>query len=274
MKYLRFILFLGFIALCVQASALTKCRHCKYLIETNTLVCPKCLRYQGHPFLPPRSKKATVIVRNGKDAFIRHPQAQNMDWRHEKNAGKDPYGAIGYWGYPTSLRYLIWFNIPEAFYIAGKTIDNFKLYKATLILKSVQNQPNKRIPIIVYPLTKPFTEGIGQLNYRKSETSGCTWLNSSPLIPWQQEGGDYNSNIYSTGTLHSGKISQSEIDVTAIIQHRIDNYRTTGKWEDKGMIIMNNPNLFCEESYINIFSFEAPNPKSAAKILTPELYLE
>lgn len=271
--FLLFCLLLLLIFSSVKVHALETCKYCNFTVEKEEKVCPKCLRKLKWPFSPQRTYQGAVVVRDGKDAFIRHPQAQNRHWLSNRNAGSDTYGPIGSWGNPTGLRYLINFNIPKAFLEAKKDLMNFSLSKAKLIIRTANDRHKQNIPIIVFPLTTPFEEGSCRLSSRKSQASGCTWELSSSFLTWANEGGDYSTTTYATGYL-SSENKDNVIDVTSIINKRINEYKQTGKWNNPGMIIMRNQSVFSNCKFLDILSFDAGREKNVTHVVSPELYLE
>lgn len=276
-NYMKFgritILLFLFVLLSSSIYALKNCKWCGQLLKKNEVVCPKCLRKVRWPLSPERSIQGKVVVRLGEDAFIRHPYSQNRYWLANRNAGADPYGPIGTWGVPTAMRYLIHFRIPEAFKNANVDITNFKVSRARLILRTGHNNRKDKIPIIVFPLLRPFTEGIGKLASRFNPPTGCTWFNSSPNIAWSVEGGEYRTDIFSTGYI-SSDVQDNIIDVTSIISFLIKNFQKTKIWDDPGMIIMRDCSVYSECKYLNIYSFEAGKEKNVSHVMSPELYIE
>ncbi len=279
MRYFCLIILFGILlGISIPALAIKYCDYCNYRLSSDAIICPKCLRNIAWALAPARSEQATVIVRSGKDAFIRHPFAQNRNWHADRNAGKDPYGAIGSWGYPTSLRYLIAFDVPNAFLMAGVDINNFQPDKVTLLIRVKANQPTQRIPIIVYPLKAPFMEGTCQLGLRFSPASGVTWFNRTQSMPWASEGGDYNPSVSAEAYLESSKIKNLEqtikIDVTDIYLKRFQDFKNSGIWDDPGMIIMRNPGIAGNFRFLDILSFESGKNKNVSRVVSPELYFQ
>jgi hypothetical protein len=236
------------------------------------------LKNLSWPLVPRRTIQGTVIARTGKDSFIRHPFAQNRRWQADRNAGSDKFGPIGSWGYPTSLRYLISFDVPQAFLMAGIDIKTYQPDKVILLLRVKSNQPEQRIPIAIYPLIAPFMEGTCQLGFRFFPASGCTWFNRTKDMPWAQEGGDYDSTVISQSYLETSNIKNMEhsvkIDVTEIYTKRFLNLKNTGIWNDPGMIIMRDPNVAGNYRFLDILTFESGKNKNVSRVLSPELYFQ
>jgi hypothetical protein len=263
---------LFFIFLPLVLMAVTSCPECGYKTQNSSAECPKCLRLIRWPYTPQRTLKAKVVVRTGKDAFIRHPNSQNRAFKANRNAGADLSGQIGSWGFLTGLRYLIRFDIPESFALAKIDMKTFRLKRAKLRLVIADEEIKQQIPIRVYPLTTPFEEGTGRFHIRSKIPDGCTWQLSARLMPWQIPGGDYNESISSFGILGKNGKHECVIDVTEVLQHRFDQFSQTGKWNDPGMIIMRDSHTACQCTFLNIFSFES-RPKGI-QVISPQLFIE
>lgn len=270
-KLLPLILIIAMLMAALPAQAIKSCPHCAYLVNRDTIECPKCLKLLKWPFVPERSRKATVVVRTGTDAFIRHPHAQNRAWLYDRNAGGDLSGEIGVWGGPGTLRYLIKFDIPQTFALAGVSLRDFKLSRAFLKINTAKNGQQADIPVIVYPLDRPFEEGRDRFRTRERDHDGCDWVHSAPLMPWHREGGDYSTATSSTGII-KGQGSSSIIDVTEIISMRLESFARTGIWEDPGMIIMSNPHKNIESGFVTIYSLESRADRH--RVRSPELFIE
>lgn len=255
----------------ITAEAIRSCPRCAYLVNSDTIECPKCLKLLNWPFVPGRNRRAKVIVRTGVDAFIRHPHAQNRAYRSDRNAGGDLSGEIGVWGGPTTLRYLIRFDIPETFALAGVALANFKVRRATLKLNTVASDQKITMPVTVYPMQRPFQEGSGRFRLREKSIDGCDWFYSAPLMLWHREGGDFTDTLSTPGTIQSIS-GESLIDVTEIIKSRFAEFAQTGIWNDPGMIIMSDPQKYVDSGFVTIYSFES---KAVGNIVrAPELFIE
>jgi len=253
------------------AEAVKSCPTCAYRLKTGTVECPKCLRLLEWPFQPPRERKARVIIRTGTDAFIRSQHAENRAFKHDRNAGSDLQGAIGSWGGPTTLRYLVRFDIPMAFSQAGVELKGFKLRRALLRLK-IAGKGNLKgsLPVRIYPLTRPFKEGSDKSGTRKKFIDGCTWVYAAPYMVWHREGGDYNEDISCRGTLP--ETGEAVIDVTDIFKERLARIAENEAWYDPGMIIMRDPHAFGDFGYLEIYSFESRAVHGSVR--SPELFIE
>lgn len=251
--------------------AIKNCPACGYRLNTNDFECTKCLRLIEWPFQPPRDRKAKVVIRTGTDAFIRDQHSTSRSFRHDRNAGGDLYGPIGSWGGATTLRYLLRFDVAEAFALAGASLKDFELRRATLRIKVADKGNNKgALPIRIYALTRYFQEGSDEPGTRKKNIDGCTWVYAAPHMVWHREGGDYNENLSCRGILpEAGTV---DIDVTEIFRERFTKLTEDGVWEDPGMIIMRDPHAFGDFGYINIFSFESRT--AHGQVRAPELFIE
>ncbi len=254
-----------------MAEALSRCPGCSYLVKTETVSCPKCLKLLRWPFVPERSRQGKVIVRTGSDAFIRHPQAQNRSWKAWQNAGADPNGEIGAWGGPTTLRYLLKFDISDAFALAGVDLATFKLRRATLKICGIPNHHNRDIPVVIYPLTRPFQEGSSRFRHRERNSDGCDWYFSAPLLTWHSEGGDFDRKNACRGVIKAGN-QTSFIDITEIIRLSLQNLKKTGTLADPGLIIMADPEQDIPAGFATIHSLDSHTYNGAVR--SPELFIE
>ncbi|GAB4277525.1 MAG: hypothetical protein Kow0029_20250 [Candidatus Rifleibacteriota bacterium] len=261
-----------FLVMPIILLAVKFCPHCGYRMQSDRVECPKCLRLIDWPVYPPRNEKATIIVREGKDAFIRHPRSQNRAYRSNRNAGGDLTGQIGSWGFLTGLRYLVSFNIEKSFADAKIDMNHFEFTSAKLRLYVADKKIDQQIPIRVYPLARPFQEGIDRFHIRSKIPTGCTWELSAPMLPWRIPGGDYYKDISCPGIL--GKNGQREcvIDVSAIYKYRFAQFKETGIWNDPGMIIMRDPEKACECTFLSIYSLE--NKTKSGIVVSPQLFIE
>ncbi len=259
------------LALIPAAQAITSCPKCNYRISNGAVECPKCLKLIGWPYAPPRDRRATIIVRTGTDAFIRDRHSQNRQFRYDRNAGGDIRGPVGSWGGPTTLRYLIKFDIPAAFAAAQIDMKTFKPRRAILKLYVADKGNNKGdLPVRIYPLTREFQQGSHMREIRPEAINGCTWFYAAPLMVWYREGGDYDEKISCRGTL--SEEGASSIDVTEIFSQRFAEFHDNEVFNDPGLIIMRDPHAFGDYGYLNIFSFEMTNRRVGVK--SPELFLE
>lgn len=255
----------------VVAEAVLSCPGCNYLVNSDAVECPKCLKLLRWPFVPQRSRRGRIVVRTGTDAFIRDRHSQNRDFRYDRNAGRDLSGPVGSWGGPTTLRYLLRFDVAEAFALAMVDLNTFEFRRATLKISVTDAGDHKgTLPVRIYPLSRYFQEGRGVIGLRDKEIDGCTWVYAAPLMVWHREGGDYLDNPSCKGTLPtSGNIM---IDVSEIFRHRFAELKETGKWNDPGMIIMRDPHAFGDLGFINIYSLESRAVKG--QVRAPELLIE
>ena len=267
--------FLLFLFLTIVPSlllAVKQCPACGYRIKSNKTVCPKCLKKIGWPWFPPATRKNAVVIREGKDAFIRHPNAQNRAYKSNRNAGHDISGQIGTWGFLTGLRYLVAFNVMEGLAAARINPETFQLKKASLRLVIADKEIKQQVPVRVYPLARPFVEGTGRFHVRENQFDGCTWRFSGPFLRWSTPGGDYQQSVSSQGMLGYNNSPVSVIDVTEIYRKKFEYYRNTGEWNDNGLIIMRDPEVACECSFLTIYSLESG--PLGEKMLSPQLFLE
>lgn len=252
--------------------AVKNCPACDYRVDSNAFECPKCLRLINWPYSPGRTIKAKVIVRTGKDSFIRHPNSQNRAFKSDKNTGADDSGQIGSWGFLTGLRYLVSFEIPKRFAESGIDISTFKCKRARLRLVIAERNIEQQIPIRAYPLSRPFQEGTGKFHIRSKVPDGCTWIDSAPLISWHTPGGDYLSQPSCPGILGYQNNHECIIDVTSIYQFRFNEYQKTGIWNDPGMIIMRDPETAGSCTFLSIFSLDS-RPRGN-EVISPQLFIE
>ncbi len=250
---------------------ISRCPGCSYLVNSDTYECPKCLKLLRWPFVPARSRRGKVIVRTGSDAFIRHPHARNRSWRDDRNAGADLSGEIGFWGGATTLRYLLKFDIQKACDFAGVNLSKFKLRRAFLKLHSAANIHKIDMPVVIFPMTRPFQEGSGRFRLREKNHDGCDWYYSAPLLTWHNEGGDFSNSVRCNGII-KGNGNTSFIDITEIIRFRLQTFIKTGVWDDPGMIIMADPQKNIEPGFVTIYSLESGAHGEIVR--SPELFLE
>ncbi|HOT28351.1 MAG TPA: hypothetical protein PLU72_09190 [Candidatus Ozemobacteraceae bacterium] len=239
-------------------------------------MCPSCLRAVTWPSAPPRSRRASVVVRRGRDAFIRGPNDAHPAARAASNAGGPSSGPLGSWYSATGLRYLVRFDIPEACGEAGIDPASWTPARATLVVRvTPDGDAREDVPLVVYALARPFEEGAGfpGMNFRNER--GCTWFRATTELPWATAGGDYFSQPRAWGKLPRTGAAEVEIDVTDIIRTIFDAYHKTGRWEDFGLILMRDPEAPARCTYRTIFSLEAtPCTGISRAARSPELLLE
>ena len=268
MKGKTFLLLFFVFCLYLPVLALTSCPRCGYRIGIDTEKCPKCLFQINTDWSQKKAVRSTITVRNGYDAFIRHPHADNRAYKSNKNAGGDKTGEIGVWGGPSSLRYLIRFRIDSAMDYYGINFQTFKPKKAFLFLSALSKKSELEIPVVVYPLTQSFTPGYDIFRERKRIITGCSWYNATAAMPWQHEGGDYEPLCVSKGIIKSG--TRNSIDVTNVIKYFFNKSQKTGEWEAPGMIIMSDPSSkLITTGFVTIYSLDAKDYS-----LRPELYIQ
>jgi hypothetical protein len=267
-----FLLFLFFVIVPSLLLGVKQCPVCGYRVDSDVAVCPKCLNKIAWPWHPPATRKNRIVIREGKDAFIRHPNSQNRAYKSNKNAGKDLSGQIGTWGFLTGLRYLVAFDVMKAFATAKINPANFELKKASLRLVIADKEINQQVPVRVFPLTRPFAEGSGRFHVRENQFNGCTWLFAGTYLRWATPGGDYRASMGCSGILGYNEESVAIIDVTKIYRKKFEDYKKSGEWNDYGIIIMRDPKVASECSFVTIYSLESR--PSGDKLLSPQLFLE
>lgn len=263
----RILAFVFLILSVVPAYALKHCPRCHYAVSSEALECPKCLKILSTDFSEKRVARASLIVRRGHDAFIRHPHADNRAYKASRNAGGHPSGQIGSWGGPGNLRYLVRFDIEGAMDWKKIASDSFKLKKAFLHISAMRNKEKVDMPIAVYALTTGFMEGTGKFRESQARTDGTTWTMADVSKPWHSDGGDYAPETICRGVIKNGE--RCIIDVTKAVQYIFDSSREEGVWMNKGLIIMSDPTVQVPASYVTIYSLDALDYTSR-----PELYLE
>ncbi|NLF96923.1 MAG: hypothetical protein GX569_09315 [Candidatus Riflebacteria bacterium] len=253
------------------AEAITSCRYCNYPVASDALTCPKCLRKLQWPIIPERSHSARVVVRTGSDAFIRHPHARIRQYRDDRNSGGDNIGHIGSWGGPTTLRYLLRFDIPQAFAMAQVDMQDFNVRRALLKLCVADHGKYNGVPVRIYLLTRPFAAGTGLAGVREKKHDGCDWYHSAPLIVWHREGGDYAEKPSVPAILGEDGENETIIDITELIKARFDEYAKTGVWNDHGLLIMRDVGRYGYHGYVTIHSLEASFIGQTVR--SPELFI-
>ncbi|MGM0600404.1 MAG: hypothetical protein ACQETH_11395 [Candidatus Rifleibacteriota bacterium] len=267
-----FLLFLFLLIIPTVLLAVKQCPSCDYRVKSSTAVCPKCLKKIDWPWYPPAGRKNRIVIREGKDAFIRHLNSQNRAYKSNRNSGRDLSGQIGSWGFLTGLRYLVSFDVMKGFAAAGINPETFVLKKATLRLVVAEKQIKQQVPVRVYPLTKPFTEGTGRFQVRENQFDGCTWHTAGPFLHWTNPGGDYQATVSSTGVLGYKNDPVAIIDVTEIYKRKFEHYKISGEWNDYGLIIMRDAKVARNCTFLTIYSLESG--PFAEKMLSPQLFLE
>jgi hypothetical protein len=252
--------------------AVQTCPYCGYRQSSNAIECSKCLKLLKWPYVPERSHKARVVVRTGKDAFIRHPSSQNRNFKSEGNAGSDAVGAIGSWGFMTGLRYLVCFDIKKSFELAGVDLKSYQPGRVILRLVIADSKIDQAIPVRVFPLLRPFKQGRGFRRIRRKEIDGCTWNYSAPMLSWHVPGGDFYKSVSASNTLGRNGKREVLIDVTPIYRFRFKIFAETGEWFDPGMIIMRDERIAGHFTFLNIYSFE--NKPAGCRILSPQLFFD
>jgi hypothetical protein len=254
------------------------CQACQTRLVRPVILCPRCLRAVGWPAAPPRSRPARGIALEETDLFVRGPNDQHPRHRSSLGAGGDDRGPIGTDHDLTGLRYLIRFDLPQAFADAGVEMVGFRPRRATLVLRTVpQEDAWADLPIIVVPLTRPFAEGRGQWALHGRNEPGGSWERSTLLLPWAIAGGDISLNPRGRGFLPRQGEGEIEIDITDMVRIRFIAFAQSGEWNDPGMAIMRDPDLVSRARTRTIYGFRAgpgrgqPPPK---RVLSPELYLE
>ncbi len=248
--------------------ALSYCPRCNFRIGASFSKCPKCLLNLDTDKSQLKPVKSTITVRNGYDAFIRHPHANNRAYKANKNAGGDKTGEIGVWGGPCNLRYLVDFNIESAMDDSDIDYTTFSPKKAYIFVTALPKKTEIEIPVVVFPLTRFFTPGTDKFRVRENKPNGCTWYNATTAMPWKSEGGDFDKNCISHGIIKSGK--RNAIDVTEVVKYFFEKSKKENKWNSPGFIIMSDPaNREVTSCFVTIYSLEASN-----YLVRPELFIQ
>ncbi|MFZ2960738.1 MAG: hypothetical protein WA705_27985 [Candidatus Ozemobacteraceae bacterium] len=268
------------------------CPFCRAENPDGASLCNFCLRAISWPVYPERSRSAEIIVRTGIDVFLRGPDdgiPPNQPTR--RNTGYDRTGPLGSFSSKTGFRYLIRFDIPAAFDGAHSRMAEFSVTRVTLVLhlagegeKGIgREDAHDEVPVAVFPLTRPFAEGIGESGGHRRDEGGADWYHADPWIPWTRQGGDYAFEPSAKAVLPRLGGDEVEIDVTAIYQRLFERFRKTGVWEDPGLIIMRDPSVDRRCQYRTIYGFQAAPEDSEAvplkgskapRIRSPELFIE
>lgn len=272
-----YILIVIYFIFCFLPAADAKaCGFCSASVSDRVTVCPSCLRAIAWPSAPPRSQRATVVVRRGRDAFIRGPNDAHPAARAAANAGGPSSGPLGSWYSATGLRYLVRFDIPDACREAGIDPASWTPDRATLVVRvTPEGDAREDVPLVAYALARPFEEGTGApgLNFRNER--GCTWFRATTELPWAMAGGDYFSQPRAWGILPRMGAAEVAIDVTDIMRTIFEAYHRTGRWEDFGLILMRDPETSARCTYRTIYGFEAAQGAGISQpVRSPELFLE
>lgn len=272
--YISFIIYLTFSH--TPAADAKPCGFCNASVSDRATVCPSCLRAIAWPSAPSRSRRATVVVRQGRDAFIRGPNDAHPAARAAANAGRPSLGPLGSWYSATGLRYLVRFDIPEACREAAIDPASWTPDRATLVIRvTPEGDAREDVPLVVYALARPFEEGTGSPGLNCRNERGCTWFRATTELPWATAGGDYFSQPRAWGTLPRMGAAEVEIDVTDILRTIFEAYHRRGKWEDFGLILMRDPNSAARCTYRLIHSLEAASGAGISQpVRSPELFLE
>ncbi len=263
-----FLFLFAFIAIVLPSFGLAYCPRCNYRILNNYSKCPKCLLVLDSNYYQEKAVKSTITLRQGYDAFIRHPHANNRAYKANKNAGGDKTGEIGFWGGPCNLRYLITFKIESAMEYSEIDFLNFTPKKALLYISALPQKSNIEIPVVVFPLTRAFVAGFDEFRTRNRTATGCTWYNATKAMPWLHEGGDYDLKCSSHGIIKSG--TRNAIDVTEVMDYFFKKFKKTGEWDFPGMIIMSEPvNKTNLSGFVTIYSLDSQNYS-----VRPELFIQ
>lgn len=273
-KYIIYSIFL--LAACVSGVTAKPCRFCNVTVPDRITICPSCLRAVDWPSAPPRSRCAAVVVRKGRDAFIRGPNDALPEARATANAGGQASGPLGSWYSATGLRYLVRFDIPDACREAAIDPASWTPGHAALVVRvAPEGDAREDVPLVVYALARPFEEGTGSRGLHLRNERGCTWFRATTELPWAMAGGDYFSQPRAWGTLPRKGAAEIEIDVTEIMRTIFDAYHKTGTWEDFGLILMRDPESPARCTYRTMYSLEAaPKDGRSPMVRSPELYLE
>lgn len=256
-----------------------RCPFCRFWNVDQALTCARCLRAVSWTARPPRSRPAAVVVRTGIDAFIRGPNDQHPSHRSRKNAGADSIGPIGSYYSLTGLRYLVRFDIPRGFAEADLPMQDFFPTKVTLVIHVHPSGDGlATVPVLLYPLSRPFSEGQGRWGEHWTREEGCSWTSNDGVLTWHTPGGDFFTGVFATAELPRKGPAEIAIDVTKIYQDVFARFRQTGAWEDYGLIILRDPFVPGRCQYRSIYSLEAAPDAGATSALrtirSPELYLE
>ena len=257
-----------FVMFSIPLWALSHCPRCNYRIGASFSKCPKCLLNLDVSKSQDLPVKSTITVRDGFDAFIRHPQANNRAYKANKNAGGDKTGEIGVWGGPCNLRYLVYFDIELIMNELGLDYSTFSPKKAYIYISALPKKTDIEIPVAVYPLTRFFTPGKDVFRTRERKPNGCTWYNATTSMPWVCEGGDYDKKCVSHGVIKSGQ--RNAIDVTNVVKYFYQKSRKENKWSAPGFLIMSDPsNNWVTSCFVTINSMNAED-----HLVRPELFIQ
>lgn len=267
-----------FLLVSALAAAAVPCPFCGRENSESALYCTKCLRAIRWTAKPQPGRFSTAVAREGVDAFIRGPNDGHPGQMPWDNAGGDRIGPVGSYYSETGLRYLVRFDVPGAFAQAGVSMKGFEPEEVLLVLR-LAPRPEARddLPIVVFPLTVPFGEGVGIWEKHDRLDGGCNWYRAGRFLPWKMAGGDYDPTFRAEATFPASGGSEIEIDVTGIFQERFSRFQETGIWDDPGLIIMRDPSKASRALYRMIYSFQAAPSRKFRKsdpiVLSPELII-
>lgn len=256
-----------------------RCPFCNFWNVDQAMTCGRCLRAVSWTARPPRSRPAAVVARTGIDTFIRGPNDKHPSHLSHRNAGGDTVGPVGSYYSLTGLRYLVKFDIRRAFAEANLAMDGFTPSKVTLVLRvHPAGDALASVPVLVYPLSRPFLEGSGRWSTHWRTEDGATWDSNDGVLSWHTPGGDFLTRVYAVAELPRQGAAEIAIDVTAIYQDVFARFNNTGVWEDHGLIVLRDPFAPGRCQYRFIYSFESAPDWGATSamrtIRSPELYIE
>ena len=276
---------LSFLAFVVVLAALgaawaLPCPFCKWWNPDGVTICRRCLRAVAWPEKPPRSHQGRIIVRYGHDVGIAGPdENRHPRQRADLNTGADTLYHLGSGNNPTGYRYLVRFDIPEAFARAGRSLNGFSLSRATLVIRPVPGDDAREpVPIKVFALSRSFEEGTGRWNWHQQGDGGATWYRATPHLPWAHAGGDFILKPAAAGLLPRLESGDVMIDVTPLMAIRFASFRKTGIWDDPGFLLMRDSTSDARCLSRRIYGFGSdpgPGPTGVDRPLrSPELFLE
>ncbi|MBF0547347.1 MAG: hypothetical protein HQM08_23095 [Candidatus Riflebacteria bacterium] len=259
-------------------NAASHCPNCDTFNSDDAEVCKKCLITLPKYLASPRKRPASVVVRKGRDAFIRSTDVAHFPERFFEKELPGGYGPIGSWNQPTSLRYLLYFDLPGAFEEAGIDMKDFEPEKALVLLTLCEKSETKYpIPIAAFPLTEEFA-GNSEKSFPPWESDGANWTFRLPCVYWFHEGGDFLASPSASTVIPALGGGEIEIDITSIVRFRFDEFKKTGIWKDPGIIIMRNSGIESNCLYRNVYGFRAmeffQKDKKNPRYISPELYLD
>jgi hypothetical protein len=255
-----------------------KCPHCLTFNPDQMEYCRRCLRSLTWQMQPRPAYPYVVVVRSGEDSFIRGPNDIHPRDRFSGNNGGDATGPIGSFYSPTGFRYLIRFDIPEAFARAGIPLAEFEPQECLLVLRyCAQPVSREDIPIVAFPLSRPFLAGTGRRAEHPRRPDGATWELSTPDLPWGFPGSDFHHIPSAAAVIPASGSGEISLDITDILSQRWRDFRTTGTWNDPGLILMRDPTRPGRGLYRVIHSFQAAPAEGligrTTRVLSPELFI-